>query len=297
VARNIQPLMLHPSPEQLAPLSRMERAAFRLCHEVNNRPLLKSSAHAWLKHIGCGWVHYCSRNLSYAYELNHLRSLNPDRGVVVVANHRSFFDLYVLTNTILRSTTWVKQMYFPVRSSYFYDRPDGVVVNALMSALAMYPPIMRAPSKRDFNKFSVEQLAQIAGHKGCLVGIHPEGTRSKTDDPYTLLPGQPGVGQIIHHARPIVIPAFILGLCNSFPEQVARNFNGKGEPITMLFGPPVNLDTLLNSPPKLRTYKQISDKLCEVLTALGQKEKQIRVENGFPSKSPPSISSARQTAA
>lgn len=289
--------MLHPTPEQLATLSRMERAAFRICHEVNTRPVLKSTAHAWLKHFGCGWVHYFSRNLTHVYDLHHISTLNPDRGVVVVANHRSFFDLYSLTNTILRNTNWVKQMYFPVRSTYFYDRPDGIIVNAVMSALAMYPPIMRAPSKREFNKFSVEQLSQIASQKGALLGIHPEGTRNKTDDPYTLLPAQPGIGQIVHHARPIVVPVFILGLGNNFPAQVMSNFDGKGEAITMVFGAPINLDQLLNAPGKLRTYKQISDKLCEAITILGEKEKRLRRENGFPSKSPPNLRKADQHAA
>jgi 1-acyl-sn-glycerol-3-phosphate acyltransferase len=276
--------MLEPTPEQLASLQGFERTAFRVCHEVNRRPILKRMAHGYLRSIGASWVHLCTRNLLHVTGLEHVSSITPDRGVMIVSNHRSFFDLYVVTSAVLRSTPWVQRMYFPVRSSYFYERVDGIFVNLAMSALAMYPTIMRESSKRRFNQYAVDVLASVAATPGTIVGMHPEGTRSKTEDPYTLLPAQPGVGQVVHAARPIVVPVFILGLGNDLVKQIKGNFDGSGEPITMVFGEPIDLREQLASPPRLRTFKKISDQLRDEITRLGEQERELRRSQGLPPK-------------
>lgn len=278
--------MLRPTPEQLQTLEGFERVAFEICDRVNRRPAFKRAAHAFLKTVGASWVHYCTRNLVRTYGTEHLAGLPTDRGVLLVANHRSFFDLYVVASVLLRTTSWVERMYFPVRGDYFYERPDGVLVNAVMSALAMYPPVMRQASKRTFNQYTVDVLVEMLGAPGTVVGMHPEGTRNKTDDPYTLLPAQPGVGQIAYHARPTVLPVFLLGLGNDLPRQVRSNFDGTGEPITMVFGPPVDLERFYAQPPRLRTYKRLADHLREVLGDLGATERAIRAREGFPPKAP-----------
>ena len=54
--------------------------------------------------------------------------------------------------------------------------------------------------------------------------MHPEGTRGKGPDPYELLPAQPGVGKLALVGKPVVIPAFILGLGNDIVEDVRLNF-------------------------------------------------------------------------
>ncbi|GAC1353160.1 MAG: hypothetical protein NVSMB1_23670 [Polyangiales bacterium] len=277
-----------PTLEQLRTLEGFERVAFGIADRVNRRPLLKRAAQSYLRVVGAEWVHACTKNLVHVSGMENLRSLSPDRGVVLVANHRSFFDLYVIASVFLRASHWVSSMYFPVRGDYFYERPDGVLVNALMSAMAMYPPIMRKPSKRSFNQYSVDLLSELLQHRGTVVGMHPEGTRNKTDDPYTLLPAQPGIGQMVYHAKPIVLPVFILGLSNDLPRQVAGNFTGKGDPITIVFGPPVNLDRFYVDPPRLRTYKKIADHLRDTLIKLGQREKAFRASKHLPTVfSPP----------
>lgn len=278
--------MRDPTAEQLACLERFERFAFRISHEVNRRPLLKRAAHVYLRGFGAWWVERCTRSLLHVDGLDHVLPLRPDRGVVLACNHRSFFDLYVVSSVLLRHTRWIERMYFPVRSSYFYERPDGIAVNMAMSALAMYPPILRSPAKRAFNQFAVAALTEFAARRGSVVGVHPEGTRSKTDDPYTLLPAQPGIGEIIRAARPIVLPAFVLGLSNDIVSQVRGNFDGTGEPITMVFGAPLELGELLEAQPRLRTYKRIADRVREAISALGERERQLRIERGFPSKEP-----------
>jgi 1-acyl-sn-glycerol-3-phosphate acyltransferase len=277
--------MLRPTDEQLALLEGFERKAFALCDTVNRVPALKTAAHAFLKTIGKGWVHYCTRNILHVYGQEHLDALHPDRGVMIAANHRSFFDMYVITSVMLRRTSWIERMYFPVRGDFWYQRPDGVAANAVMSALAMYPPVLRQPEKRAFNQYTVDFLTEVVDQPGTVVGMHPEGTRNKTDDPYTLLPAQPGIGQIVRAARPIVLPVFILGLGNDLPKQVKGNFDGTGEPITVVFGKPLELQRFFDQPPRLRTYMAVATHLRDELTKLGQVERAIRKREGFPDKS------------
>jgi 1-acyl-sn-glycerol-3-phosphate acyltransferase len=271
-----------PTDAQLATLEGFERTAFAISDVVNRRPLLKRAAHAFLRTVGRTWVHVCTKNIMHASGIEQLSRLQPDRGVILVANHRSFFDSYVIASVLLRKTEWVDRMYFPVRSEFFYERPAGVLVNGIMSAWAMYPPVLRRPTARTFNDYTVDYLVSELQRPGTVVGMHPEGTRNKTDDPYTLLPAQPGIGQMVHKARPIVVPVFVLGLGNDLPRQVRGNFNGTGDPITMVFGPPVDLERFFAEPPRLRTYKRIADHLRERLMELGEVEREIRAKAGFP---------------
>lgn len=275
--------MIRPTEEQLAVLSRFERVAFEICDQVNRRPLVKSACHTYLRTFGASWVYHATRNLVHIDGVENIASLRPERGVLLVVNHRSFFDLYAISSVLLRNSSWVRRMYFPVRSTYFYERVDGVAVNAVMSALAMYPPILRDQNKRGFNQFSVELMAELSREPGTVIGIHPEGTRGKGPDPYQLLPPQLGVGQIVHAARPIVLPVFTLGLSNDFPRQVRGNFDGSGDPITVVFGAPVDLSDFYAQEPRARTFKAIAERLHDELGTLAGREKALRKRRGLPS--------------
>lgn len=274
--------MLQPSPEQLSVLTRFERVAFQIADTMNRQRTLKRAAHSFLKTVGMSWVTVVTNNLQRVRGLEHLVSLNPDRGVLFVGNHRSFFDMYVMSSVLLRKTNWVTKMFFPVRSDYFYERPDGIVVNALMSAWAMYPPVMRRPDARTFNEYTVDLISDMLVEPGVVAGMHPEGTRNKTDDPYTLLPAQIGVGQMVLRAKPIVMPFFVLGLLNDLPKQVRGNYDGSGQPITLTFGPPMQLDDLFAEPPRLRTYKRVAERIRNVLMDMGADDRAYRAREGLP---------------
>ncbi len=274
--------MLQPSQEQLAVLTPFERFAFGIADAMNRQRLLKRATHQFLKTVGMSWVHVSTERLQRVRGLEHLQNLAPDRGVLFVGNHRSFFDMYVMSSVLLRNTDWVTKMFFPVRGDYFYERPDGIVVNALMSAWAMYPPVMRRPDARVFNEYTVDLISEMLKEPGVVAGMHPEGTRNKTDDPYTLLPAQIGVGQMVLRAKPIVIPFFVLGLLNDLPKQVSSNFTGDGQPITLTFGAPLAMDGFYAEPPRLRTYKRIAEHIRDALTELGADDRAYRAREGLP---------------
>jgi 1-acyl-sn-glycerol-3-phosphate acyltransferase len=267
---------IRPTAEQLASLRLFERGSFALADFVNSNRLAKDAAQRFLSSVGASWVYYCSRNLIHLVGLDNIRRLRPPRGLLLASNHRSLFDQYVIACWLFRTTDLLRRIYFPVRSDFFYERPLGVLVSFVMSALAMYPPVFREPSKRDFNAYSVRRMIQILEQPGSVVGVHPEGTRNKGDDPYALLKAQPGIGKLILEARPMVVPIFINGLCNDFLHQVRGNFDGTGAPVIIVFGEPLDLEAFHARGSRLRVQKEVADFVLEQIARLGEVERAYR---------------------
>lgn len=276
-------LVMSDLPAELsALLSPAERIAYAIAARANRGKLTKRVATAYLRGFSRPLVSACSSNLLHTMGVENLTALAPDRGVLVASNHRSFFDLYVISDQMLRSCPWVDSMYFPVRSEYFYTHASGTLVNASMSALAMYPPIFRDPTKRPLNEHAVQILKQRCASAGAVIGIHPEGTRGTGDDPYTLLPPKAGTGEIIFHARPIVLPVFLLGISNSMLGQFKGNVSRTGDPITVCYGKPLDLSAYFDRPATHETYLQISAAVCDAISDLGRQERELRRERGLP---------------
>jgi len=225
--------------------------------------------------IGSRWITFFTRNLRHVYGLDRLPELDAKQSYICVSNHRSFFDLYVVTGTLVAQGL-PHRIVFPVRSNFFYERPLGLFVNGVMSFFAMYPPVFRQRERAALNLASLDEVTWLLKRGGVFCGIHPEGTRKKDDDPYTFLPAQSGVGRIIHHARVPVIPVFVNGLGNDLPKQIAGDITKKGPPITVVFGEPIDFRTLLDEPPSPRVYKRISERTLEAIGDLGREEREIR---------------------
>jgi 1-acyl-sn-glycerol-3-phosphate acyltransferase len=226
--------------------------------------------------IGARWIDVCTKNLRHLYGLERLPSLDPSRSYICVSNHRSFFDLYVVTAMLVRAGM-PHRMLFPVRANFFYDSPLGFFVNGVMSFFAMYPPVFRERNRATLNVAGLDEVVWLAKRGGAFIGIHPEGTRNKDGDPYTLLPAQSGVGRILRHAKVEVLPVFINGLLtHDLWKQVSSNALGTGEKIIAVFGHPIDFQGLLEAAPSPRLYKRIAERCLEVISGLGQEEKQIR---------------------
>ena len=183
--------------------------------------------------LGAGWIHVSTYNLLRVHGLEHVESVSHERPLLLVANHRSFFDMYVVSTVLFRKARWRKQLFFPVRGRFFYDSAGGLLVNFLMGWWSMFPPFFAGGEnplieKREFDKFSMRLLTQLCREgAGNVIGFHPEGTRNKAADPYTYLRPQPGIGKLIKDARPQVVPVFIAGLGNDLARQVKGNWRGR----------------------------------------------------------------------
>jgi len=272
-------LPLRPSPKELGVLSPFERFAFRVTHRMNLGRWKRFWT--WCQSVfGAGWIHVSTYNLMRVYGLENLEAVSKDRPILLVANHRSFFDMYTVSTVLFRRTRWRKQLFFPVRGRFFYQSPAGMLVNLLMGWWSMYPPFFAAgdrplPEKREFDKYSFRRLTQLS-HEGAgnVIGFHPEGTRNRSDDPYTFLRPQPGIGKLIKDANPQVLPVFIAGLGNRLPKQVLGNWFG-GELVRIHFGKQLELSEFIARKDHVRTYKEIAEFVMSKIAELGEEDREV----------------------
>ena len=266
--------MLVPTAEELSVLSTTEKIGFKLTHKMNQGAWKR----LWTfcqRHIGSLWIKICTYNLMNVFGIENVEKTNVEKPLLLVANHRSFFDMYTVSSVLFRQTKRPMRLYFPVRAKFFYTSPVGWFVNLVMGWFSMYPPFFRESreaEKREFDKFSLRKLIGIASEGyGTIIGFHPEGKRNLSNDPYNLLPAQPGVGKVIYAAQPQVIPVFITGLGNDLPKQVLGNWTG-GEKVRIWFGTPVDLSEFYEKSDRIRTHKEIADFLMTKISELGEQD-------------------------
>jgi 1-acyl-sn-glycerol-3-phosphate acyltransferase len=258
-------------------LSKVEQKQIAFVRNTFEAPLWDRAVRLCQRYIGANWIEAGVKNIRKVHGLERLPKWDRNKSYLVVSNHRSFFDLYVVTAYLVKRNM-PHRLVFPVRSKFFYDKPLGLFVNGAMSFFAMYPPVFRERNRAALNLASLDETVRLLRRGGAFVGLHPEGTRNKEGDPYALLPAQSGVGRIIHHAKVDVLPVFINGLGNDLPKQILGNFTGKGDPIIVNFGAPVDFGTMLDGAPSPRLHRKISEHALEAIRVLGEEERQIRAE-------------------
>lgn len=264
------------------PLSTVERLALRFAEASNEDPRGKWLQSRFLRGISYTWVRACLANRMLVEGVDDLMALHPDRGVMLVSNHRSFFDQYaMLLACYMGPVHWAKRLFFPVRSNFFYDQPLGIVVNAAIAGGAMYPPIYRQAERRALNDEALDKMVALLQRPGNVLGMHPEGTRGKGPDPYKFLPAQPGVGKLALVGRPVVIPAFIHGLGNNIAQDIKWNFGKEARrdhAVIAVFGKPVDYTDLLADKPRPTLYKKCADRFMAEIGKLMEREKALRRE-------------------
>ena len=264
------------------PLSRVERIAVRFAELANEDPRGKWLQSRFLRGVSYVWVRAGIARRILVEGLDDLIALRPETGVMLVSNHRSFFDQYaMLLACYMGPVPWARRLYFPVRSNFFYDHPLGIAVNAVVAGGAMYPPIYRQSERRALNDETLDRMVEIVRRPGNVLGMHPEGTRGKGPDPYTFLPAQPGVGKLALVARPVVIPAFIHGLGNSAVDDIRANFTRdarRARAIVIVFGSPIDYSDLCVEKPRPTLYKKCADRFMAEVGVLSHRERELRAE-------------------
>ena len=270
--------LIEPSPEELAVLSPFERFAFRVTHRMNQCRWKRFWT--WCQSLfGAGWIRISTYNLMRVYGLENIEAVDHQRPILLVANHRSFFDFFTVSSVLFYRTRFSKQLFFPVRGRFFYQSLAGMFVNLIMGWWSMYPPFFSGgdkplAEKREFDKYSFRRLTQICREgAGNIIGFHPEGTRNKGRDPYSYLRPQPGVGRLIKAANPQVVPIFIAGLGNKLAKQVLGNWFG-GEPIRIHFGKQLDLSEYIAKKDHVRTYKEIGEFVMSKIAELGEADRE-----------------------
>jgi 1-acyl-sn-glycerol-3-phosphate acyltransferase len=259
--------MLQPSPEQLATLPPVGRVAFKIADRLSS---------VKRRHINDAFmgtmIWSCGGRRLHVEGLEHVTRLGNDASILFVANHRSFFDFYLVNAILAWRTDFRRRALFPVRYEFFYDHPLGPFVNMAMSGMRMFPPVSREKARSPLNQFALARCAAELERPGTMMGVHPEGTRNKGDDPYTFLPAQPGVGRIALEARAAhVMPVFLLGMSSSLPREFTRNWTRPGDfPIHAMFGPEVDLDDLRHEKPRPALAKRAADRCMAAIARLAE---------------------------
>ena len=268
-------------PEDV-PLSRIERFAVRFAELANESPRGKWLQSRFLRGVSYVWVRAGIARRMLVEGLDELLALRPETGVMLVSNHRSFFDQYaMLLACYMGPAPWAKRLFFPVRSNFFYDQPLGIMVNAAIAGGAMYPPIYRQSERRTLNDDALDRMVELVGRPGNVLGMHPEGTRGKGPDPYKFLPAQPGVGKLALLAKPVVIPAFIHGLGTNALDDIRVNFtrHARGSrAIVTVFGPPVDYSDLCAEKPRPTLYKKCADRFMIEVGKRAARERELRAD-------------------
>ncbi|MED5372213.1 MAG: lysophospholipid acyltransferase family protein [Myxococcota bacterium] len=263
-----------PSAGQLARLAPAERWGFQIADRVHRHA--RWAAVAWNSTVlvGVTWL-TCKRRI-HVTGLEHLEKLDPSRGILLVANHRSFFDYFTVACAWFNWTDLPRDVVFPVRSTFFYDSPVGWGVNTFMSGMAMFPPIKRSRDGAIWNRYALHRLAYELQETGAVVGIHPEGRRYPDADPFALHRLKPGASQVALDAPDSqLVPVFLTGLTNDLWQEFLWNWLEPDEhPIGIAFGAEIDISDLRSihaddedSEPARRVVELVTQRIGDALKA------------------------------
>lgn len=261
-------------------LSRLESAQTWIVRSTHTTVPLNRMFRSFQREVGARWIVAGVKNQLHVHGLEHVRPYRRTP-ILLVANHRSFFDMFVINAVLYRRAGFDQRFLFPVRAHFFYDSLLGLVVNGVISFFSMYPPIFR-DRRRSLNLESWQELATLLTEGGRSAGLHPEGTRNRGPDPYALLPVHSGVGRLVHATGVPVLPAFINGLSNHALDQIWRNLRHLGPPVNLVFGPELDLTALRSMPPRGRTYKAIAEEVGRGIAQLAEVERSLRCGSNEP---------------
>lgn len=207
--------------------------------------------------------------------LHELNAVDRQRPLLLVANHRSLLDLFVVATVLSEQAPGPWRFFFPVRGRYCYNSARGALLNATVAGWAMYPPFFREAGTQELDRQMLDRLVDLtATGPWHVIGFHPEGTRCKDADPYALLPSQPGVGQLVLASRPQIIPVFVAGLGNDL-RTVWRGGRRGDSPIRVHFGPLVPADAYDATPLRLRGYLSVAKDLMRRVAVLGEQDRAL----------------------
>src|SRR6185436_8256617 len=141
-------------------LTRTERFIIAAIRRTFEPGRVDQSIRLCQRHFGAEWITLVTKNLLTMHGRERVPPLDPTKSYICVSNHRSFFDLYVVTGWLVK-LGMPHRLVFPVRSEFFYDQPLGLFVNGVMSFFAMYPPIFRERSRAALNLAGLDELAWL----------------------------------------------------------------------------------------------------------------------------------------
>lgn len=259
----------------------LERFTIAVCDAINTTGWLKDFIQFFVRTVTGTWTRAISERRWKLDNFEPIRTLRPSKGVILVSNHRSFFDMYVCSSVLYRHANFLSRLIFPVRADFFYTSLVGLLVNIGISGGAMWPPVFRDDRKAELNPIGMRQMIHVLEQRGVVLGIHPEGTRGKGPDEYAFLPAKPGVGRLVKAVDPetLILPFFIAGMGNDLKEEVRILMKRPpGSEIRLRYGTPIRVGDLDRD---RMTPLEIAQQLLGVIGELGEEDRQERIAAGL----------------
>ncbi len=167
-------------------------------------------------------------------------------GFILASNHRSHLD------PVMLGFGSPRMLSFMARDNLFKIPGFSRFIQSLNAN-----PIKRGSADLGALRMGLRLLFEGRG----LV-VFPEGTRSKTGE---LGPGKPGISMMALRSGVPVIPAWIEGSQLAMPKESKKI---KSAPISVRFGPPVNMDDLLAEPLSRQVYDQTLSRIMQAIKSL-----------------------------
>ncbi|MGC8512919.1 MAG: lysophospholipid acyltransferase family protein [Acidimicrobiales bacterium] len=184
------------------------------------------------------------------------RSNVPRSGPVILAsNHRSFIDSIFLPMCVRRRVTFVaKAEYFESAKTAWFFRAVGMI-----------------PLAREGGSASERALAAARQvlDRGGVLGIYPEGTRSRDGRLYR---GHTGVSRLAVDCSAVIVPVAQFGTAAVQP--VGAMLPRPGKKVTVMFGEPIRFAPRDASGPPLgpEDFRRMTDKVMEAIAAMSGQE-------------------------
>src|SRR3954451_19813961 len=116
-----------------------ERLAFRVMRFFNEG---KGSgvARIWQRWVATPIVGVMVSRRLQIHGLERLDGVPDGAPILLVANHRTFFDPFILGRILIRHPRLRLRLNFPVRSNFFYERGIGLLLGVVFTGGTMFPP-------------------------------------------------------------------------------------------------------------------------------------------------------------
>lgn len=273
--------MVEPTQAQLDVLDSFERTAYNLADFWNKHMRWQAALYNSTVMMGVTWLTVARR--VHISGVENATALDWTRGVMIVANHRTFYDYFGIMSELVRKVPEYQpdRIMFPVRSAFFYERPLGVFLNLAMSGMAMFPPIMRERSKKVWNDYALARCVDELEHNACVVGVHPEGRRHPDIPMFEVRGGKTGVAHVALEAEHCqVLPVFFTGVTNDLLEEFRRNWLEPDRyPVFLAFGPEVDLQDLRRADNTEATEQQAVDRFMMAISAMAARCRELAGES------------------
>ena len=206
--------------------------------------VVSAGSHAWAGRIGTWPLRHAWLDVTHEGREN----VPTEGGVILAANHLAFIDSLLVMYALPRRVSFLGK-------SEYLDHP---VARRIFPATGMMPLDRTGRLARITLDEATRRLEQ-----GEIVGVHPEGTRSRDG---LLGDGHRGVAQLALRADVPVVPVGLIGTGEVQPVgQGVPTFRGK---ITVKFGAPIGLGRWATARRSATSRRELTDEIMDSIAAL-----------------------------